>query len=181
MDKKKSKTGAKRKTIPTHRLIFRILLAMYLCCLLALCFWNFQSLPDVQKSFFGIPTDKIVHFCMFLPFPILLFCAYDNLTTKPWQSAVFSVGTFLIGCLLAAGTEIGQSMTTYRTGDPNDFRADALALAISSIIVLIIDLRKQFVSPKTPKGESISPTAEAAPTSKPNTFSEDESLPGSSE
>ena len=101
-------------------------------------------MPHVKMSYWGIPTDKIVHFLMFFPFPLLCFGAFDKFTTKPWHSVLFVVIVFCIGCVLAGATEIGQSMTKYRTGDERDFFADGIALGISSLIVLILDLRKQF-------------------------------------
>ena len=128
----------------TRRLIFKILLVLYLITVAWLCFGNFSSLPNVKMSYWGIPTDKIVHFLMFFPFPLICFGAFDKYTTKPWHSVLFVVTVFCIGCFLAGATEIGQSMTKYRTGDQFDFLADGLALGISSLIVLILDLRKQF-------------------------------------
>ena len=48
------------------------------------------------------------------------------------------------GALVAAGTEIGQArLTTYRSGDPHDFAADLLALGVGSVIVFLLDIRKQ--------------------------------------
>ena len=127
-----------------RRLIFKILLVLYLATVAWLCFGHFSSIPNVKMSYWGIPTDKIVHFLMFFPFPLLAFGAFDKFTTKPWHSLVFVLTVFGIGCLLASATEIGQAYTTYRSGDPHDFLADGLALAISCIIVLVIDLCKQF-------------------------------------
>jgi len=135
-------------TYQKTRLFFRILFVLYIIALAYLCFGHFDSVPRVKPYFLGYPIDKVVHFLMFFPFPLLLFAAFDRITTKPWHSLVFAVLVFLLGCLLAAGTEIGQGMTTYRSADPWDFRADALALAISSVIVLVIDLAKQFIPEK---------------------------------
>ena len=133
------------------RLFFRILFILYLGTLAYLCFGHFDSMPRVNPYFLGFPIDKVVHFLMFFPFPLLLFAAFDSITTKPWHSLLFTVLTFLVGCLIAGATELGQGMTGYRTADPNDFKADALALAISSILVLIIDLLKQFIPSKEEK------------------------------
>ncbi|MBQ6761475.1 MAG: hypothetical protein IJP49_01860 [Bacteroidales bacterium] len=122
----------------------RILLVLYLIALLWLCFGHFDSMPDVKRYYWGIPTDKIVHFLMFLPFPILSYFAFDRYTEKFWPSVLWTGVSFLAGILLAAGTEVGQAfLTSYRSGDPNDFRADLLALGISSLLVFILDLRKQ--------------------------------------
>ena len=127
----------------TRRWIFRILLVLYLCIVAWLCFGHFSSMPHVKMSYWGIPTDKIVHFLMFFPFPLLAFGGFDKYTTKPWHSFLFVAVLFGIGCLLAGATEIGQSYTKYRSGDPKDFQADELALGISCLIVLVIDLAKQ--------------------------------------
>ena len=122
----------------------RILLAGYLVTVLVLCFANFSSVPEVQKEFLGIPTDKIVHFCMFFPFPCLAFMAFDKHTDSLRSSAFWAVGTFLAGCVIAAATEWGQArLTTWRSGDGTDFIADLAALAVSSLLVFFIDIRKQ--------------------------------------
>ena len=114
---------------------------LYLGAVVYCCFGHFSQLPDMGvDTLFGIPTDKIVHFLMFFPFPILCFLAFTGRTRRPLHT-VLSVGcVFLTGCLIAASTEIGQSFTDYRSGDILDFAADTTALAISSIIVMIIDL-----------------------------------------
>ena len=122
----------------------RILFGLYLVAVAVLCFGQFAGSQDLPKVLWGIPADKIAHFLMFFPFPLICFGAFDKYTTKPWHSVLFVVTVFCIGCLLAGATEIGQSMTKYRTGDQFDFLADGLALGISSLIVLILDLRKQF-------------------------------------
>ena len=129
----------------TRRWIFRILLVLYLCAVAWLCFGHFSNIPNVKMSYWGIPTDKIVHFLMFFPFPLLAFGGFDKYTTKPWHSFLFVAVLFGIGCLLAGATEIGQGFTQYRSRDPKDFQAGGLALAISCLIVLIIDLAKQRI------------------------------------
>ena len=129
-------------------ILFRVLLGLYILAIVYLCFGTFQDLPKISKTILGFETDKVVHFLMFLPLPFLMFFSYDFLTKMPWQSVLFAIVTFLAGCVIAAGTEIGQTYTATRHGDPMDFKADTLALAISSILVLIIDLGKQFRKPR---------------------------------
>lgn len=130
---------------PRNRLLAaRILSVLYLAAVIWLCFGQFDSVPDVPRSLWGIPMDKVVHFLMFLPFPILAYFAFDRYTEKFWSSVLWTGVAFLAGVLLAAGTEVGQAfLTNYRSGDPNDFRADLIALGISSLLVFILDLRKQ--------------------------------------
>lgn len=127
-----------------RRLIARILFFLYLAAVLVLCFGQFKDAPSIPWTLLGIPSDKLVHFCMFFPFPILAFLAFDKYTETPRSTFLFSGITFLVGVALAFGTEWGQAhLTTYRSGDPLDLVADVSALFISTLIVIIWDLRKQ--------------------------------------
>lgn len=126
------------------RLIARILFFLYLAAVLVLCFGQFKDAPSLPWTLLGIPSDKLVHFCMFFPFPILAFLAFDKYTETPRSTFLFSGITFLVGVALAFGTEWGQAhLTTYRSGDPLDWLADISALFISTLIVIIWDLLKQ--------------------------------------
>ena len=124
----------------TKTILSRILFFLYLVAIAFLCFMHVDKMPDIQKHILGIPTDKIVHFLMFLPFPILMYLAYDHLTDKVWRALLFSVVTFLLGALVAAGTEYGQNFLPYRSMDLADFKADLMALAVSGLTVLVIDI-----------------------------------------
>ena len=127
-----------------RRLIARILFFLYLAAVLVLCFGQFKDAPSIPWTLLGIPSDKLVHFCMFFPFPILAFLAFDKYTETPRSTFLFSSITFLVGVALAFGTEWGQAhLTTYRSGDPLDWVADVSALFISTLIVIIWDLLKQ--------------------------------------
>jgi VanZ family protein len=126
------------------KLIPRVLFYLYLAAVLFLCFGKFESTPDVPGTFLGIPTDKLVHFCMFFPFPILAFLAFDKFTETPKSTFLFSGITWVLGLLLAFGTEWGQAhLTDYRSGDPWDLVADALSITLSTVLVIIWDLSKQ--------------------------------------
>lgn len=125
------------------KIAFRVAFYLYLIALAVLCFGNFSNLPSVSKTILGIPTDKVAHFVMFFPFPILAFLAYDKFTGTVRNVIVFAVITFLAGCLLAGATEIGQAyLTEYRSGDPTDFVADLIALFTGSVTATWIDLRR---------------------------------------
>lgn len=125
------------------RTFYRLALIAYLALVAFLCLGHFQSTPDIPKSLFGIPMDKIVHFLMFLPFPPLVYLAVDKYTVKPWHSLLFALGVFALGCLLAASTEWIQGLTPYRSRDVLDFQADTLALGIGTVIVFLVDVGKQ--------------------------------------
>lgn len=124
----------------TKTILARILFVVYLAAIAFLCFMHADKIPDMQKTLFGIPTDKVAHFLMFLPFPILTFLACDHVTNKVWSAVLFAVLTFAVGAAIAWGTEYIQGMLPYRSRDVADFRADLLALGISTLGVFITDL-----------------------------------------
>ncbi len=124
--------------------IFQLGFIVYLLAVLYLCFGKFENTPDILWSFLGIPSDKLVHFCMFFPYPILAFLAFDRFTDTPKSTFLFSGITWVLGLLLAVATEWGQAhLTDYRSGDPWDLLADALAITLSTILVIFWDLSKQ--------------------------------------
>ena len=128
----------------SQRIAFRSIFFLYVAAVLLLCFGHFDSAPSIPMTLLGIPTDKWVHFCMFFPFPILAFLAFDQFTETVRATLAFTFLTFLVGCLLAVGTEWGQAhLTNYRSGEPLDFVADITALTLSSICVAWWDIRKQ--------------------------------------
>ena len=126
------------------KLILRVLFFIYLAAVLYLCFGKFENTPNVPWSILGIPSDKLVHFCMFFPFPILAFLAFDRFTNTVPASLAFGGCTLVVGVLLAMGTEWGQAtLTDYRSGDRMDLLADCLALFISTVLVTVWDIVKQ--------------------------------------
>lgn len=127
-----------------QKIAFRILFFLYLAGVLVLCFGRFENTPSVDISFFGIPTDKIAHFLMFFPFPILAFLAFDKYTETVKSTLLFTGATLAVGLLVAVATEWGQAnFTDYRSGDPLDLLADTLSLLMSSVLVAVVDIRKQ--------------------------------------
>ena len=120
----------------------RILFAVYLAAVAFLCFGRFSSSQDVPTDLWGIPTDKVVHFLMFFPFPALAYLAFDRYKGNRSSSFLWAGVAFLAGCAYAAVTELIQSRLSYRSGDPFDFQADFLALAACSVFILIIILLK---------------------------------------
>ena len=126
------------------KIIFQVAFGIYLVALLLLCFGRFENAPSLPTAFLGIPTDKIGHFCMFFPFPILAFLAFDKYTETPKSTLLFSSLTFVAGVLLAIGTEWGQAhLTSYRSGEPWDLAADLLAILLGTLLIIYWDIRKQ--------------------------------------
>lgn len=128
----------------TRKVTGRILLIAYLAAVVYCCFGQFSDLPDIgPKTFFGVPADKVAHFLMFFPFPILCHMAFADWTSKPRNTVISVSAVFLTGAAIAAATEIGQAFTDYRSGDICDYIADILSLAISSTIVLLADMHSK--------------------------------------
>ncbi len=124
--------------------VFRILFFLYLAAVLFLCFGKFDNTPSVELSLFGLSVDKLVHFIMFFPFPILAFFAFDRYTESVKSTLLFVGIALVTGILVAVATEWCQAhFTEYRSGDPMDFLSDTLALLVSSVLVAAIDIRKQ--------------------------------------
>lgn len=128
----------------SQKIAFQVIFFLYVAAVLFLCFAHFEQTPAIEWSLFGIPGDKVVHFCMFFPFPILAFLAFDRYTDSVRSTLLFSGITLLVGFLLAWGTEWGQAhLTDYRSGDPLDLLADGTALVLSTLLVIFLDIRKQ--------------------------------------
>jgi len=122
--------------------VIRILFLLYIAAVLFLCFGDFSGAPQAPKSFLGIPSDKVVHFLMFFPFPVLFYFAFCRPSSKAWHGILLTFSILILGGLFAAGTEYVQGFLPYREADASDFLADSLALCLSSIIVLLIALKK---------------------------------------
>ena len=135
--------------IRKSNIIASAILATYLAVVAYCCFGHFSDLPSISKCFLGIPADKIVHFLMFFPFPILCYLSFNRHTVNPWRSVLQVSMALVAGGILAAATEIGQSFTDYRSGDIMDFCADLISLATASALTLAvahIKIRKARIS-----------------------------------
>lgn len=114
--------------------VFRILFAVYLLAIAYICFASQGGLPTFKDWKFAIPADKVVHFTMFLPFPVLLF--YSIKKHRNWHLILVTV----VGCGLAALTELIQALIPYRAADITDFLADSLGLLCGALFLLIFCL-----------------------------------------
>ena len=120
----------------------RILFGLYLVAVAVLCFAKFPENDDVPRVLLGIPMDKLVHFLMFFPLPLLAYLAFDRYPGKRGSSTLRASIAFLGGCAYAAFTELVQARLPYRSGDPTDFRADIVALAACTVLILILIFAK---------------------------------------
>ena len=121
-------------------IVSRLLSLFYIGLVCFLCFAKLGGAVRVSPMIFGIPSDKIAHFLMFFPFPILAFLSFDSLAKKPAQCVIFTLVTLVSGFCFAAGTELVQKWLGYRSADRMDFLADCISMVISSLIVFIINI-----------------------------------------
>ena len=112
------------------------LFCVYIIAVILLCVIHTSSIPELPKSIFGIPLDKIAHFIMFLPFIILSYSSFapegKGLARK---IAVLST-LLLLGSIFAFSTEKLQAMTAYRSYEVLDLAADATGLVCGTLVTL---------------------------------------------
>ena len=117
------------------RILYIIAFCIYLAAVGVLCFIRPSSLPEMEiKTFLGLPIDKVLHFLMFLPYPVLSGLAFINREQK--LSAVISIMLILAitGTGVAYGTEMIQAQTGYRSYEIADFHADMTGIAAGIIL-----------------------------------------------
>ncbi|MEK9751095.1 MAG: VanZ family protein [Flavobacteriaceae bacterium] len=112
--------------------LFRIGFALYATIIAALSLINFESTASSSLFFDGF--DKVVHFCFYLGFSVLLAQAFiegfkevNKVTLRFW---VIVYSLFYGGMI-----EFAQMwLTTYRQADWNDFYANALGVAVGVVL-----------------------------------------------
>lgn len=116
------------------KFISRIILLLYLIAVGYLCFANFKSVPKFAHN------DKTMHFMLFIPYAFLIYFSTGKHWANKWKALGYTLLLFLSGAMIAGLTEIIQGRLPYRSADPLDFRADIIAIAITSLTVFIIEL-----------------------------------------
>lgn len=108
--------------------ILKALFVLYLAGLCFCCFWNFRGSVDLGREWLGLPADKIVHFLLFFPMPVITYMAFPRLSDTPRRYLRFSVIVFMASAVFGAFTEIVQSRTGYRSCDWMDLLADCCGI-----------------------------------------------------
>lgn len=121
-----------------------ILLCIYIIAICLLCIIDFSNFPTKDIQWGDFPIDKLIHFLMFLPFPILAFATLEDKKMDMVKSLIHLVIIFCIGLLLAFSTEVIQRFTETRRFELMDFAADGAGLLLSSIIIFIIIYKKNY-------------------------------------
>lgn len=116
---------------------------IYIVTVLFLCLYDFSGyeMPEPPLLILGIPTDKIIHFVMFLPFSIILHYHiwFKRQTLKKNSTIIILIS----GILFAVSTEVlQQSTTSYRQFDGFDIVADICGVVWGLIAVKLVARRK---------------------------------------
>ena len=119
------------------RIISLILFCLYIIAVGYLCFAKPDDIPSVEISFFGLPIDKVAHFLMFLPFPLLAFLTFDTEDSKAGRRTLLLLGVVAAGIAVAALTELIQGYLAYRSEDAFDLLADSIGLGAGIAVVII--------------------------------------------
>lgn len=119
------------------KLASRLCLLLYIAIVAFLVLFDFSEGPQVPSVLWGIPTDKIVHFLIFTPYPILFYGSLHDITDRPYGHLILLMTILVTGCMLAFLTELAQSLTDYRSAEPLDFLADVAGLLASSFLILL--------------------------------------------
>ena len=130
--------------------ILKAIFILYIIGLCFCCFWNFRSSIDLSTELWGIPKDKIAHFCMFFPFPIIFYLAFPKLRNTPRRYLKFSILALATGVATGLAIEIIQGWSGYRSCDMTDLLADFCGLAAA---VLILQIFEAFVMNKRRAGK----------------------------
>lgn len=118
-----------------------LLFAFYLAAVAYLCFLKPGSIPVLQQFIFGIPTDKVIHFIMFLPYPVLAYISF-----RPDRKGVLThmltfIAIIAVGAAMAMGVERLQ-IAAGRNYDIKDFYANIAGMAAGAVITLILILAR---------------------------------------
>lgn len=120
--------------------LFRVLFIIYIALLLFLTLYSFKDTDiSIPKYIFGIMSDKVIHFLMFLPFPFLAWMAFGSYFKRlfPYSPKLLLL---LLGLLLASSTEFLQKGTLYRQFDWYDMAANYIAILLGTALIALFDL-----------------------------------------
>lgn len=119
------------------RIIYIFFFCLYILALCYLCFAKPDDIPSIELTFFGLPIDKVAHFLMFLPFPLLAFKAFEPADCRSGRRILLLLGITAAGTALAAFTEFIQGYLSYRSEEASDLISDYMGLGTGLIIVII--------------------------------------------
>ncbi len=126
------------KVSPVKR-ISVVLLILYIGVLCYLYFGNPMTPEELPKTFLSLPMDKIAHFLMILPLPILLFWSFAK-SHSIKELGIISFFSILFVSILE-GTQ--NAINPQRQSEFYDLLANYVSIVFVSLIILIGILTKR--------------------------------------
>ena len=120
----------------SRRLISATLFCLYIAAVGYLCFAKPEDIPQLPDLWFGLPADKVGHFLMFVPFPLLGFMVFDKEDTGIARRIMLLGIMIICGFGMAAGTESIQASMASRSAEMKDLLADSAGLAAGAILTV---------------------------------------------
>ena len=100
-------------------------------------------MPQLPQLWLGLPADKVGHFLMFTPFPLLGYLTFEVKEMSVGRRLSLIAVLLVFGAGMALGTEYIQARLEYRSAESSDLLADGIGLITGGIFTLIyIFLRK---------------------------------------
>ena len=115
-----------------ERLIYIIVFCLYIMAVAFLCFAKPDDMPQLPTLWFDLPADKVGHFLMFVPFPILAYSVFHKDNVSLVKHLLMVLILMIVGMGMAIATEQIQAQLAYRAAELDDFHADLAGLAAGS-------------------------------------------------
>lgn len=116
--------------------IYISLFCLYMLAVGYLCFSRPDEIPSIPLDWFGIPTEKIAHFVMFTPFPILASLAFIPEKYGKFRKVLGIIAIAALGAVTAAATEQIQEVLGYRCYETKDMMADLIGIAAGAVAMM---------------------------------------------
>ena len=125
------------------RIISIFIFCLYIAAVAYLCFARPDDMPQLPQLWLGLPADKVGHFLMFMPFPLLGYLTFEVKGMSVGRKLFLIAILIVFGAGMALGTEYVQARLEYRSSENSDLLADGIGLITGGIFTLIyIFLRK---------------------------------------
>lgn len=116
-----------------------ILLIIYIASVLFLSLYSFENTQvDLPKYFLGIPIDKIIHFIMYLPLPVLIWSVLVDFYPSLYNKSTALIISLFASIFISTSTEILQNTTEFRQFEYLDLIANYLGVIIGLLSISII-------------------------------------------
>ena len=119
------------------QLISVIVFCLYIAAVAYLCFARPDNMPQLPQLWLGLPADKVGHFLMFMPFPLLGYLTFEVKGMSVGRKLFLIAILIVFGAGMALGTEYVQARLEYRSSENSDLLADGIGLITGGIFTFI--------------------------------------------